>query len=207
MAIKSVYATGSRASVAVGEEVEYGSPVTPSHRILMTSESITSAESTLQSNELTQERGLAEVIVASYDASGDISLELNATGHGILYKHLLGDYVKIQNTDGSIRGRQVQDTLRELTGTDSAEDGNQIVILADEATVPFDATGTFAMAYRDTNGVLSVSDNGGAGHAYMDNGMQTYLQTSVRVNGGSQINTADNTLNIINRIKNHADNW
>ena len=110
-----------------------------------------------------------------------------------MYKHLLGDYVKIQNTDGSIRGRQVQDTLRELTGTDSAEDGNQIVILADEATVPFDATGTFAMAYRDTNGVLSVSDNGGAGHAYMDNGMQTYLQTSVRVNGGSQINTADNT--------------
>tara|TARA_Y100000034_G_scaffold130321_2_gene188482 strand:+ start:14570 stop:16474 length:1905 start_codon:yes stop_codon:yes gene_type:complete len=204
VAIATVAAVGSRGSIALGDEVVYGVPVTPSHKMTFTNESLTVTENSQQSEEVRDDRAMDEVQRTTLDVSGDISCYIKASGHGILYRHALGDYVRLQRVDGSIRGRQER-ALLALTGGDDVStsvlapgnDGNQVIPLADESTVEFDQGGVFALVYRTANTeTLVADDNAGAGFDYL--GMATHSCVHVEaVDDGGGAGVVDGGMNSV----------
>ena len=170
MAISTSPAVGARGRIIIGEQLQYEVPVRPTHILDFNSESIAATENMLQSEAIRFSRGINKLAKGSTDITGDINFELSASGYGVLLKHALGDYVKLETVDGGLHARVAVDAAQVIDAGDSSIDGTDIWLLADETdiTIPNTAGGGLAVVYRDTtaNKTLLASDNAGAGFGF-----------------------------------------
>lgn len=175
MAIATSPAVGARGRIMIGEQVQYEVPVPPTHITDFNSESIAATENMLQSEAIRFSRGVNKLAKGNTDITGDLNFELSASGYGVLLKHALGDYVKLENVDGGLHARVAVDAAEVINAGDSAIDGTEIWVLADntDVTIPQTVGGGLAVVYRDavTNALLA-DDNAGAGYGFQ--GMNPY---------------------------------
>lgn len=82
---------GSKSRLAYAEETEFGVfPVdAPAYQLGFNSESIQNTRNTFMSDEINPNRSVSAIRSGNVAAGGDITLELAATGLGVLFKHLL----------------------------------------------------------------------------------------------------------------------
>jgi hypothetical protein len=163
MSKNTVQATGARASVAIGEESQWGDAIDPTHRIPFTSESLSASEETLESEAIRGDRGRRDLIPGVLDISGDLSFEQSASGFGMLIRHVLGDYIKAPMCDGGVHARMEVGELVDLgAGTSAA------LTLAKEHSGGFiEGGGEFAVVDRTGAGdSLTFSDATGSGYSY-----------------------------------------
>lgn len=149
MAIATRAATGSRSSVAIGEEVVEGTPVAPTHVLDFTSEGLTNSEETLLSESIRGDRGRHFLIKGAEDPQGDLNFEVGAEGYGMIFKHALGDYLAVNAADGGYHARTVEDTEDAIAATGAANDANDVLVLGDETSSNFAAAGEVVAIYRD----------------------------------------------------------
>lgn len=161
MAISTSPATGARGMIHIGEETEYGVPVQPTHLIVFNSEGIAASENVIESEAIRADRGRHKLIRGNLDIQGDISYEQSAEGYGMLLRHALGDYLKLPTTDGGVHARLNRNAEVDVDGTAAC------LTLADDHSGGFSPSGgLFCVAYRDSDNVLQLDDNAGAGYAY-----------------------------------------
>lgn len=156
MGKSTTVATGSNAAVHIGSETTWGEPVNPTHAIDFTSESITAEQEDLESEAITGKRGTKFMRQGTLDISGDISFENSAEGYGVLMRHALGDYIRLQRVDGGVHGRINHDELREIA-SDPDNGTREIITLAEDHSGGFQEgadTDKFAIVYRDGNDQL-----------------------------------------------------
>jgi hypothetical protein len=164
MGVSTVPSTGARASVHIGEELNYGMVVQPTHNIEFTSESVSQTENPLTSAAIRPDRGRGKQVKGALDIGGDINFELSTSGVGMILRHALGDYITTEAIDGGIHARQARAAAVALTAIDTYP-ASQAVVLTEDTVAAY-TTGKVAIVYRDANGALNVSTNTGAGFAY-----------------------------------------
>jgi hypothetical protein len=181
MGISTSPATGSRGQITIGEEALYGVPVSPTHLVGFTSESLSSTENVIESEEIRSDRGRHKLIRGNLDVQGDISFEQSASGFGMVMRHALYDYIKCPRTDGGIHGRVATDALIALTTVD-AIGTTSILRLADDLSATFESAGLAAFVYRDAaTNALTFLDNTVAGYSYDSVQLQTQTYVTAKV--------------------------
>jgi hypothetical protein len=172
MGVKTQAATGSRGAIHVGQEKVYGVIEPPTHLIEFTSESISASEDTLMSEAIRESRGRHHIIRGTLDIQGDINFEQNASGLGILYKNALGDYIRLDNTDGGAHARCERDGVVIIETPTSLHVNDEEPL---KFVIPFtrDHTGGFkadggelTVVTRNNLGQLEELNNSGAGYGY-----------------------------------------
>lgn len=153
MSENTVQAVGARASIAIGEESNWGTAVDPTHKIAFLSESFSAEEDTIQSEAIRGDRGVYDLIAGTLDVSGDLSYEQAASGFGMVIRHVLGDYIKAQGCDGGVHGRMEVDNLVVASG--HVGDPRVILPLAKEHSGGF----------KEAGGSFAVVDRGGANNS------------------------------------------
>ena len=164
MGVSTVPSTGARGAVSIGEEIFFGMPVQPTHRLEFTSESLSETESPLTSAAIRPDRARGEQVKGSLDIGGDLSYEVAASGMGLLFRHALGDYVKFSNCEGGVHARQDRATAKVLAAVDTYGPFASMILAED--TIASFTTGLFSVVYKDANNILQYNDNAGAGFAY-----------------------------------------
>lgn len=162
MAFSTSPATGARATITLGEQTAYATAVAPTHGLDFLDESLSATETTLQSNAIRSDRGRHKLIRGDLDIGGDINFELAVSGFGMLFRHALGDYIKVSNADGGIRARVAASAVETLDAAEHANDGAEIMVLADEANTLFPLTGgtdEMTIVYRDTDNALAQTND------------------------------------------------
>lgn len=183
MGISTSPATGSRGQITIGEETLYGVAVSPTHLVGFTSESLSSTENVIESEEIRSDRGRHQLIRGNLDVAGDISFEQSASGFGMLMRHALYDYVRCPRTDGGIHGRIAANALEALTTVD-AVGTTSILRLADDLSAVFESAGLAAFVYRDaTSGALTFVDNTASGYSYDSVQLQTQTYVTAQALG------------------------
>jgi hypothetical protein len=177
MGVKTQAATGSRGAIHVGQEKVYGVIEPPTHLIEFTSESISASEDTLMSEAIRESRGRHHIIRGTLDIQGDINFEQNASGLGILYKNALGDYIRLDNTDGGVHARCERDGVVVIETPASLHSPTQqplrfVIPFTRDHTGGFKPTGTapnlpkLNVVTRNNFGQLEELNNSGAGYDY-----------------------------------------
>ncbi|MBF84967.1 MAG: hypothetical protein CL489_10950 [Acidobacteria bacterium] len=169
MAYSTSPATGARGQIAIGEQTDFRTFVQPTHIIDFLSESLSASENVLQSEAIRSDRGRHKLIRGTLDIQGDINFEHSAEGYGMLLRHALGDYVKISNVDGGIHARcaTAEGGEQILDAAEHANDGAEIIVLANETNIlfPMEGSDLMTMVYRDDDDVLqSTTSIGYDGH-------------------------------------------
>jgi len=166
MGVSTVPSTGARSSVTLGEEIIYGIPVQPTHRIEFTSESISATENQLISAALRPDRGRGKVSRGSLDIGGDLSYEMTTSGLGVLLKQAMGDYIQVPAADGGFHARQARPDAVDLAVIGAGEfAASQSIVLTDDTIAQF-STGKLAVVYKDATYQLNLDDNGALGYDY-----------------------------------------
>lgn len=164
MGVSTVASTGARGAISIGEEVLYGIPVQPTHKLEFTSESLAETETPLTSAAIRPDRSRGQQVKGSLDIGGDLSYEVSASGMGLLFRYALGDYLLVPNAEGGIHARQAKAAAVGLALVDSFP-ASQTLVLADD-TIGVFTTGKVAVVYKDANNILQLDDNAGAGFDY-----------------------------------------
>lgn len=157
MGKSTTVASGAAAGISIGSESTWGEPVTPTtHLVDFTSESLAAEENTLESEAISGDRGTKFVRQGTLDVGGDISFENSAEGYGVLMRHALGDYIRLQRVDGGVHGRINHDGLRTIS-SDPDNGTREIITLAEDHSGGFKEgadSDKFAIVYRDGNDQL-----------------------------------------------------
>lgn len=154
MSETSIAATGSRAKVTIGDESQFGTPVQPNFAVSFTSESISNEEDTLESSQIRADRGMHVMEKGNESVSGDLSFEMTAGGLGKIFKHALGEFVRLPNTDGGLHGRMETASVETI---DRGSAGDNRVIL------PFTKDSVVDGYKKEDGQFLVVSENASGG--------------------------------------------
>jgi hypothetical protein len=145
MGTQGEIAIGARGRLSYAEELNWGVPLPPTHRVDFKTESLTNEQGDLRSEALNPSRGVARRVRGTSNISGDIAIEQSTEGYETWYKHALGDRVTINKADGGIRTR-VTAVYVGGAGTLNVED-----------TAAFQAGGgdwALTVIYKDASGLL-----------------------------------------------------
>lgn len=183
-------ATGARGAIRIGEESTYGTAVNPTHILDFTSEGLSASENVIESSSIRKDRGRHKLIRGNLDVQGEISFEQSASGYGMLLRHFLGDYIKVQGADGGIHARSAVDAIITVPGPDGADDKYVVPFLDDYSGGFTELAGKFATVFRDASNDLDFDDNTNNGYDYDEaNGKeQTYIEA-----GGVDASATDYT--------------
>lgn len=165
----TVPAVGARASIVIGEEAQWGTAVDPTHLISFNSESLSASEETIMSEAIRGDRGRHELIQGSLEVSGDIEFEQSASGFGMLLRHALGDYLRLDNVDGGVHARcETALTNGKPLLVDTELGDNYIILpLAKEHSGGFPASGSFVVVDRTgTTNQLRLQGGAGSGDGF-----------------------------------------
>jgi hypothetical protein len=179
MGVTTTPATGSRGTIHIAQEANFGVLVAPTHLIEFTSESLSAQESELMSEAIRDHRGMSQLVRGNLDIQGDINFEQNASGLGMILYNALGDYLKLENVDGGHHGRSyLAEEIEILDGTSATV--RYAIAFTPDHTSTFPDSGKFVRVFRNANRALELDDNLGAGYEYENyvNSAVTYALTS-----------------------------
>lgn len=143
-------AIGAKTIFSFGEETVWGTNVTPTKVIEITSEGVTQEIGALISAGLNANRAITNKVQGNKSPGGDINFEQNTEGQTTLMKHALGRGISAASTDGGVRTVLIHD----------ATAGDTTLVCQDIPSGFPGGTGEITLIFENTTtGVLSKEEN------------------------------------------------